>query len=110
MSSSLYARNVGGCPVRQWIVLLIATMLLAGGTSAQAAPKPKPPRVNQINLIPTIQSIGLVNGQLVAQGFATAIIKGTTTTVPFVAPVDISLAEDQSGAAAAGCPILDLAL
>jgi len=87
------------------LVLLVATMLVAGGTPAQAAPRP-----SSINLIPTIQSISVVNGQLVAQGFATAVIKGKRTTAPFVAPVNISLAADQSGAAAAGCPILDLQL
>jgi len=72
---------------------------------AQAAPKPKP---SSISLVPTITSINLVNGNLVASGFVTATIKGTTTTVPFTAPVNISLAPNQMGAT--DCPILDLTL
>jgi hypothetical protein len=50
----------------------------------------------------------VVNGQLVAAGTVTAVLRGKTTTVPFTAPVDIQLAADQSGAGA--CPILDLTL
>jgi hypothetical protein len=68
--------------------------------------KPKP--VNSIKLVPTIQRLNLVNGQLVATGFVTATLKGTTTTVPFTAPVTLGLAADQTGAA--DCPILDLEL
>ena len=80
-----------------------------GSTSAprraDAAPRP-----SSISLVPTITSINLVNGNLVASGFATATIKGTTTTVPFSGvPVNLSLAPDQS-AAPPGCPILDLTL
>jgi hypothetical protein len=86
-------------------MLLMLSMLLAmSAPDAQAAP-----RTTNLNIVPVIQSITVQNGQLVATGVATAIIKGKTYQVPFTAPVDISLAADQTGADP-GCPILDLAL
>jgi hypothetical protein len=92
---------------RQGAVALGAVCALLFIVSApQTLAKPKP--ANSINLIPTIQSISVVNGHLVASGVATAVIQGKTTTVPFTAPVDIQLASDQSSAGA--CPILDLSL
>jgi hypothetical protein len=84
---------------------LVALLLAFASPGAHAQKKP----ANSIDLIPTITSIDLVNGKLVASGFATAVIKGTTHTAPFTAPVDIRLAADQSKAPA-GCPILDLEL
>ena len=57
-----------------------------------------------INLIPTITSVSLMNGALVATGTATATIHGQTTTVPFSAPVGITVAQ------AGVCPVLDLRL
>jgi hypothetical protein len=86
--------------------LLIGLGLLLGafGTpNLKAAPK-----LNDIDVIPTITSIGIQNGQLVASGTATAIVRGKTNTVPFTAPVTLSLATNQTNTA--GCPILDLAL
>jgi hypothetical protein len=61
-----------------------------------------------INVIPTITSVSLVNGVLVATGNATATIHGETTTVPFSAPVNITLAQIQPPGAI--CPVLDLSL
>jgi hypothetical protein len=87
------------------LLLMLVMLVSLGATDAQADPKP-----TSINLVPTIQSLKLINGQLVASGIANAVIKGKTYTVPFTAPVTIGLAQDQSAAAAAGCPILDLTL
>lgn len=85
--------------------LLLALTFLCGaiGTpGVNAAPKN-----NSINVIPTITGIDVVNGQLVASGFASAVRNGRTNTVPFTAPVNISLAPDQTPGT---CPVLDLAL
>ena len=71
------------------------------GPLASAAPKP-----DSINVIPTIENVSLVGTQLVATGTASVTRNGKTTTVPFSAPVSISVATNQPGA----CPILDLAL
>jgi hypothetical protein len=85
---------------------LVAFTFAFIGVLPEAVAKPKPP--NSINLVPTIQSISVVDGHLVAAGTAKAVLQGKTTTVPFTAPVNIRLAADQSGAGA--CPILDLSL
>ena len=61
-----------------------------------------------INIIPTVTSVSLVNSVLVATGTATATIHGQTTTVPFSAPVDITLAPNQPPGTI--CPVLDLRL
>jgi hypothetical protein len=93
---------------RQAFALLASISFLIGFAfpQAEAAKKPKP---TSIDLIPTITSVSIANGQLVASGTATATVKGTTTTVPFSGvPVNLALAEDQSAAGA--CPILDLEL
>jgi hypothetical protein len=85
------------------VILLLGLLVTDGPRRAEAAPKP-----NSINLVPTITSLDLVNGNLVASGFVTATIKGKTTTVPFTGvPVNISLA---GGLSTDGCPILDLTL
>ena len=82
----------------------IALVFMTSGLpEALAAPK-----TNSIKIIPTITSVSLVNGVLVATGTATATIKGRTTTVPFSAPVDITLAQNQP--AGTTCPVLDLHL
>ena len=78
------------------IVLLTMT---SGLPEALSAPKP-----TSIQVIPTITSVALVGTHLVATGTATATIHGRTTTVPFSAPVDITVA--QPGV----CPVLDLRL
>lgn len=73
--------------------------MTAGVPDAVSAPKP-----TNINIVPTITSVALVNGQLVATGTATATIHGQTTTVPFSAPLEVSVV--QPGV----CPVLDLRL
>jgi len=101
-------RNSTLVPRAAVLAALMTCLLVLGPSGAQAAPKPK---TNSISLVPTISSINLVNGQLVAAGTVNAVVHGTTTTVPFSGvPVNLGLAADQSGAAAAGCPILDLSL
>jgi len=62
------------------------------------------PRPTSINIIPNVTSVSLVNNQLVATGTVTATIHGQTTTVPFSAPIDITVAQ------AGVCPVLDLRL
>jgi hypothetical protein len=67
------------------------------------------PASNRINIIPTITSITFQNGQLLASGNVTALIKGQTFTKTFSGvPVNISLSPNQIGAT--DCPILDLQL
>jgi hypothetical protein len=88
------------------LTALMACLLVMGSPGAHAAPKP-----TSISLVPTITSITLNNGQLVASGTASAIIHGKPVSTTFSnVPVNIALAADQSAAAAAGCPILDLTL
>ena len=65
-------------------------------------------KVSNLNVVPTINSISVSNGQLFASGDATVVLRGRTNTVPFTAPVNISLAQNQTNAGA--CPILDLEL
>jgi hypothetical protein len=90
---------------RSWLsvvfsgLVIALTLASARATSAQ----------NNINLIPTISNISVVNGQLVASGTATATLNGQTYTRNFSGvPVNLALAPDQTGAGA--CPILDLSL
>lgn len=67
------------------------------------------PKVSNVTVIPTIESIAVVDGGLVASGSVSGTVKGKPFTVPFTnAPVDLTLAENQTEAGA--CPILDLAL
>lgn len=77
--------------------------MTSGLPQALAAPKP-----TNIHIVPTITSVALVDGVLTATGTATATIHGRTTTVPFTAPVDITLAPNQPPGAV--CPVLDLSL
>src|SRR5688500_1260550 len=84
-------------------VLLASVLALVGATSSFAAPP-----ASSIDIVPNITGISVQNGQLVATGTATAVVRGQTTTVPFTAPINLSLAADQTGAGA--CPILDLEL
>lgn len=83
----------------------IAALLIAlAPAGIQAAP-----RQNTVSIIPTVTSIVLSNGQLLASGTATAVLHGQTNTVPFSGvPVTLALSSNQVGAA--GCPILDLTL
>jgi hypothetical protein len=73
-----------------------------GATKLSAAPG------DQINIIPTVTNISLINGQLVALGNVSATKNHKTTTTPFAVPVNLRLADDQTGAS--GCPILNLEL
>jgi hypothetical protein len=66
-------------------------------------------KVSNLNVVPTITSISISNGQLFASGDATVVLRGRTNTVPFTAPVNISLAET-NGTNVGACPILDLEL
>jgi hypothetical protein len=101
MKGSLNRRTWLGRTAASLFTLAIAFAI--GIPNGQAAPRP-----SSLNIVPTINSISVQNGQLVASGTATATVKGETTTVPFTAPVNIALAEDQS--AATDCPVLDLTL
>ena len=86
--------------------LLTAIAFLFGFGVSETSAKPRP---TSIDAVPTVSSVTVQNGQLVASGFVTATIKGQTTTAPFSGvPVGLSLAADQTGAGA--CPILDLSL
>jgi hypothetical protein len=78
------------------IALLAMTTVVP---NAQSDPLP-----NSIQIVPNITSVALVNGQLVATGTVTATVHGRPTTVPFSAPLDVSVA--QPGV----CPVLDLRL
>ena len=95
---------------RTWLGRTAASLLSITIAFAIGAPSSQAkPRSSDIgNIVPTIKSISVQNGQLVASGTATAVVKGKTTTSPFTAPVTIALAEDQS--AATDCPVLDLTL
>lgn len=101
MKCSLNRRSWLGRTAASLFTLALAFTM--GSPTAQAKPRP-----SSLNIVPTINSISVQNGQLVATGTATATVKGQTTTVPFTAPVNIALAEDQS--AATDCPVLDLTL
>ena len=87
--------------------LLTAVAVLFGFSITDAQAKPKA-NVN-VTVVPTIENIEIVDGKLVASGSVTGTVKGKPFTAPFTdVPVDLALAEDQTGAGA--CPILDLSL
>jgi hypothetical protein len=75
--------------------------MTSGLPEALAAPK-----ANSISIIPTITSLGVVNGQLLATGTVSAVVNGVTTVVPFSTPVTITPRPAQPGT----CPVLDLML
>jgi hypothetical protein len=88
-------------------VTWLAITILCGFGIPEIEAKPKP--APTISAVPTITSVGVQDGQLVASGNISANIKGQTYTAPFSnVPVDLSLAADQTAAGA--CPILDLSL
>jgi hypothetical protein len=90
-------------------VTALAVLSMTSSLPFFAADALAKPKNNTISVVPTITSVTVVGGQLVAAGTATATIKGQTYTVPFSGvPVDIKLAANQQGAGA--CPILDLML
>jgi len=89
------------------VTLLAMLALLVGFGIPQTEAKPKQPAV--VNVVPTVNSITVQDGQLVASGMVTADVKGRMITAPFTnVPVELSLAANQTNAGA--CPILDLAL
>jgi len=92
--------------LRRAALMLGAMCLLAplGTPNANAARRP-----SSIDVIPTVTSLSVSNGQLIASGTATAVRHGRTNTVPFSAPVNISLAQT-NGTNVGACPILDLQL
>jgi len=87
-------------------LLCMTSGLPFGPTEALSRPGGKH---NRISVVPTITSVSVVGGQLVAAGTATAKINGQTVRAPFSnVPLDIVLAPNQPPGAA--CPILDLML
>ena len=87
----------------------MALLFMTSGLPFGAADALAKPKKNSIKLVPTVTSVSVVSGHLVAAGTATANINGQTYTVPFNnVPVNISLAANQAGAGV--CPILDLML
>ena len=86
--------------------LITALAILFGVSALDSQAKPK---ASSITVVPTIESITLTTNGLVASGSVSGTVKGQPFTAPFSnVPVDLTLAEDQTGAGT--CPILDLAL
>ena len=80
-------------------------MVMFGFGIAEAEAKPK---VNNINVVPTISNISVSHGQLVASGTVSGTVKGQNYSVPFSnVPVGVSVAAPGEAGA---CPVLDLAL
>ena len=86
--------------------LVVTSLMLAAFGMPNVNAAPKTDSIDDI--IPTITSIALQDGQLVATGTASVTRNGKTTTVPFTAPITLELASQQTDGA--GCPILNLAL
>jgi hypothetical protein len=99
-----YKNILGHTRLARAALIAFATCTLAttGVPELTAAPK-----ADSINVIPIINNISILDGQLIATGTASVTRNGKTTTVPFTAPVTLGLATNQP---AAGCPVLDLAL
>jgi hypothetical protein len=86
------------------LITALAILFGVSALDAQAAPK-----TSSITVVPTIENITLGTNGLVASGSVSGTVKGQPFTAPFSnVPVDLALAEDQTGAGT--CPILDLAL
>ena len=65
---------------------------------------------NLDRVVPTINSIEVVDGQLMASGDATVVLRGRETVVPFNVPVNIVLPPGQTNLTNGACPILNLEL
>jgi hypothetical protein len=95
---------------------LSAALLLAGLLVAASAPAADAAQgrniLSDLDIIPTIESIDVVDGQLIASGTATAVVNRKIVTAPFSTTVDIRLAEPvgEIGILQTACPILDLEL
>ena len=87
-------------------IVALAVVTMTSGLP-QAVALPTPPTPPNINIIPNITSVALVNGVLTATGTATAVVHGRTTTVPFSAPVEVTASPNPVGPT---CPILNLRL
>jgi hypothetical protein len=80
----------------------VALLFMTSGLpEALAAPKR-----NSISIVPTITSVGVVNGVLTATGTVSAVVNGVSTVVPFSTPLTIIPRPAQPGT----CPVLDLML
>jgi hypothetical protein len=87
------------------MALLVSVWMVVLGTTDAHAQNGR--RLSDLNLVPTVTDIVLEDGQLLASGTITATVRGREITSEFSdIPVDISIAEDQTGAGE--CPILDL--
>jgi hypothetical protein len=94
----------------QFGAILSAFTLLFGFGLQDVEAKPK---VSNVTVVPTIENISIVDGQLVASGSVSGTVKGQDFTAPFEnVPVDITLAQPEPGDtnAPAACGVLDLAL
>ncbi|HEX7861215.1 MAG TPA: hypothetical protein VF773_12860 [Verrucomicrobiae bacterium] len=86
--------------------LLCAIAVLFGFGAADVAAAKK---ISNVTVVPTIESLQLVDGQLVASGSVSGTLRGRDFTAPFEnVPVDIALAEEQP--ADAVCDVLALSL
>ena len=83
---------------------LFALLFALNGTVAEAKQN-----VTLLNVVPTVTSLTISNGQLLAGGTVSAVVNGTSYSSLFSnVPVNLTLATNQTGAGA--CPILDLEL
>src|SRR5678815_1628746 len=92
---------------RSWLSLVTTITACAFAlTVSPVQAKPKN-RVTNLNITPVVNSITVDNGQLVASGIATVIVKGQTFTSPFTAPI---LLDGSAPAALGECSVLNLSL
>jgi hypothetical protein len=71
--------------------MALAVLSMTSGLPFGAADALAKPKTNTISAVPTVTHVTVVGGKLVAEGYATATIKGQTYTVPFSGvPVDLT--------------------
>ena len=108
MKTHSYYSFWGGAWNAKFGAILSAFTLLFGFGLQDVEAKPK---VSNVTVVPTIENISLVDGQLVASGSVSGTVKGQDFTAPFEnVPVDITLAEPDEDTPAGACGVLDLAL